>query len=136
MRPALLVIAACSSASSAPSAAPTTVPTAPAPARTPAAIAPIAPQLGDVAARGTVVAVHIVAAVDDGCGAGVGQQRECGGEAAFVVVGDDLIDQPSHDGAVGDRVDAATTDELTDLELHRIQSGHRARPGRTAISRQ
>ena len=65
MRPALLVIAACSSASSAPSAAPTTVPTAPAPARTPAAIAPIAPQLGDVAARGTVVAVHIVAAVDD-----------------------------------------------------------------------
>src|SRR5688500_5449322 len=66
MRPALLLIAACSSASSAPSAVP--APATRIAPQTPAssvAIPPAIPAIGDPGARGTVVAVHIVAAIDD-----------------------------------------------------------------------
>jgi len=72
MRAALLLIAACSSANSAPSVAPG----APAAAThtTPVnnsagaapATAPNAPRIGNPAARGKVIAVHLVTAVDDG----------------------------------------------------------------------
>jgi hypothetical protein len=71
MRPALLLIAACSSASSAPSIAPAgSVQATPAETSSPAgssapATAQIAPPIGDPAARGTVIAVHIVTAVGD-----------------------------------------------------------------------
>lgn len=62
MRTALLLIAACSSASSAPSAAPAPTRTAPAPV-------PVATHaltaIGDSAVGGKIVAVHIVAAVGD-----------------------------------------------------------------------
>jgi len=67
MRPALLLIAACSSASSAPSVAPAPAART-APGTTPAANAPgtpLVPAIGDPAAPGKVVAVHIVAQVGD-----------------------------------------------------------------------
>jgi len=67
MRPALLLLAACSSASSAPSVGPAPAArTAPVAAPAPFAPAtPLVPVIGDPAARGKVVAVHVVAAVGD-----------------------------------------------------------------------
>jgi hypothetical protein len=62
----------------------------------------------------------------------VRQRSEGGRQGTLVVVGDDLVHQPSYDGSVGDRIDPAPTHELPDLELHRIQSRHRLNPRESA----
>ena len=49
---------------------------------------------------------------------GVGQRRQRPRDAALVIVGDDLIDQPTYDRWLFGRVDATTADELPDLVLH------------------
>jgi hypothetical protein len=48
----------------------------------------------------------------------VGQRRQHPRDAALVVVGDDLIHQPTYDRWLFGRVDATTAHELPDLVLH------------------
>ena len=54
----------------------------------------------------------------------VGQRRQGPGDAALVIVSDDLIDQTSYRGRLGSRVEAATTYELADLALHHRDRVH------------
>ena len=48
---------------------------------------------------------------------GVDQLRDVAADAALVVVGDHLVDQPAYGGRVGHRVEAAAPHQLADLVL-------------------
>jgi hypothetical protein len=54
----------------------------------------------------------------------IGQRREAGGERTFVVLRDDLVDEPTYGGAILDRVETAAADELPDLRLDRVDRTH------------
>ena len=60
---------------------------------------------------------------------GVEQLREGSGEAALVVLRDDLVHQPADGTGVGHRVEAAAPDELADLVLDDCAGVHCGSPG-------
>lgn len=64
--------------------------------------------------------------VVDGAGglACVGKRRERGVQRPLAEVGDDLVDQPAHRGPVGDRVQTAASDQLSDLGLDGVDRAH------------
>ena len=57
-------------------------------------------------------------------GVPIGERGQAGGERSFIVLGNDLVDEATHGGAVLDRVQTTAADELTNLRLDRVNRAH------------
>ena len=58
------------------------------------------------------------------CAASVENRRERTAQRALVVVGDDFLDQQPYARAVGSRIEAAPTNQLSDLVLDNVDGVH------------